>query len=160
VRREIAAVDPRQPAHAVATMEDLVRRSRSADRFKALLLAFLAAVAAALTATGIHGLLSFLVQQRTQEMGLRQALGATRPQVVRLVLFESLRMAAVGCAVGVAAALALSLKAGSLLYGVGPLDPLAWVGAVAGVVAVAVLSSLLPARAASRLDPLVALRTE
>jgi ABC-type antimicrobial peptide transport system permease subunit len=160
VQREIAAIDPRQPAHAVVTMDELVRRSRSADRFATLLLGFLAVLALALTATGIHGLLAFLVAQRTQELGLRQALGATRPQVVRLVLKESLRLVAIGCVVGIGLALAAVPRTESLLYEVRPIDPLSWTGALCTVLVVTLVSSLLPARAAARLDPLVALRTE
>jgi putative ABC transport system permease protein len=113
-----------------------------------------------LTATGIHGLLAFLVAQRTQELGLRQALGATRPQVVRLVLVESLRLVAIGCAVGIGIALAVVPRTESLLYEVRPVDPLSWSAALLAVLAVALVSSLIPARAAARLDPLVALRSE
>ena len=160
VAAEIRAVDPEQPAHAVALMEDLVRRSSSADRHVSTLLALFAGLALVLTATGIQGLLSFVVAQRTRELGLRQALGATPRQVGRLVLGESLRLIAAGCGAGLALALALLPRVAGLLYEVSPTDPVAWGAGVAGVLGVALGASLLPARGAAQIDPLVALHEE
>jgi len=160
VEREIRAIDPGQPAHAVSTMEDLVLRSSSRDRFASSLLAVLAGLALVLTATGIHGLLAFLVAQRTRELGLRQALGATPRQVGGLVLHEALRLAATGCGVGLALALALLPAVAGQLFETSPTDPLAWGSAFAAVVVVALGASLLPALAAARLDPQKALRAE
>jgi putative ABC transport system permease protein len=158
VRREIRVLDPRQPIHGFVTMDDLVRRSVSADR--TVLLGLLAGLALALAATGIYGVLSFLVAQRTQEIGLRMALGATRAQVVRLVMAESFRLTLVGCGAGFVVVLGFVRPMGRLLYGVGPVDPLALGGGLALVAAVALLAGLQPARRASRLDPLVALRSD
>jgi ABC-type antimicrobial peptide transport system permease subunit len=167
VRREIRALDPRQPIHGFVTMDDLVRRSVSADRLTAVLLGLtavllglLAALALTLAATGVYGVLSFLVAQRTQEIGLRMALGATRAQVVRLVMAESLRLTLVGCGAGLLVLLGVVRPMGRLLYGVGPVDPLALGGGLGLVAAVALLAGLQPARRASRLDPLAALRSD
>ena len=160
VQQEIRAIDPLQPAYGLVTMDDLVRRSVSADRFTTLVLALLASVALVLAATGIYGVLSFLVAQRTREIGLRLALGATRPGVMKMVLGESFRLVAVGCLFGLAAGAVLARHVASLLFGVQPGDP-ATLGIVLGLmVGVALLATLLPARRASRLDPQVALRQE
>lgn len=105
-------------------------------------------------------MLSFLVAQRTPEIGLRMALGATCAQVVRLVMAESLRLTLVGCGAGLLVVLSLLRPMGRLLYGVGPVDPIALGGGLALVAAVALLAGLQPARRASRLDPLVALRSD
>jgi putative ABC transport system permease protein len=160
VRQEIAAIDPRQPAHAVATMDELVRRSIAADRFLAALLIALAGLALVLAATGLNGLLAYLVGQRTQELGLRQALGATPGQVIGLVMGESLRLVLAGCATGLLLALALLPRFSVLLYEVGPSDVWAWAAAMGLLLTTAVVASLIPARAASRVDPLSALRAE
>jgi putative ABC transport system permease protein len=160
VRREIRALDPRQPIHGFVTMDDLVRRSVSADRLATLLLGLLAGLALALAATGIYGVLSFLVAHRTQEIGVRMALGATRAQVVRLVMAESLRLTIVGAGAGLLAVAGFLRPMGRLLYGVGPIDPVALGGGLSLLAAVALLAGLQPARRASRLDPLAALRSD
>ena len=160
VRQEIAAIDPRQPAHAVATMDELVRRSTAADRLLAAVLMGLAGLALVLAATGLHGLLAYLVGQRTQELGLRQALGATPAQVIGLVMGESLRLVLAGGAMGLLLALALLPQVSALLYEVGPSDVWAWAGAVGLLLTTAIVASLIPARAAARVDPLAALRAE
>jgi len=160
VRREVRALDPLQPIQGFVTMDDLVRRSVSADRLATVLLGLLAGLALVLAATGVYGVLSFLVAQRTQEIGLRMALGATRPRVVRLVMAESLRLTLIGCGAGLLVILAFVRPMGRLLYGVAPVDPVALGGGLALVAAVALLAGLQPARRASRLDPLVALRAD
>ena len=160
VQREIAVVDPLQPAYGLVTMDDLVRRSVAADRFATVLLGLLAGLALALAATGIYGVLSFLVAQRTHEIGLRMALGATRRAVVRMVMGESLRLTLAGCGIGLLASLGLARAAAGLLYEVRPDDPATLGGVVALMAGVALLAALVPARRASRLDPLVALRQD
>jgi putative ABC transport system permease protein len=160
VQQEIRAVDPLQPAYGLVTMDDLVRRSVSADRFTMLVLALLASLALVLAATGIYGVLSFLVAQRTSEIGLRLALGASPRQVVRLVMGEMLRLTLAGSAAGLLVSLALVRTASRLLYGVGPTDPVAFGLALLFMGAVAAAASLPPARRASRLDPVIALRAE
>jgi putative ABC transport system permease protein len=160
VQQEIRAVDPLQPAYGLVTMDDLVRRSVSADRFTMLVLALLASLALVLAATGIYGVLSFLVAQRTSEIGLRLALGASPRQVVGLVMGETLRLTLAGSAAGLLVSLALVRTASRLLYGVGPTDPVAFGLALLFMGAVAAAASLPPARRASRLDPVIALRAE
>jgi putative ABC transport system permease protein len=160
VEREIRAIDPGQPVHAVTTMEDLVRRSSSDDRFASTLLAVFAGLALVLTATGIHGLLAFLVAQRARELSLRQALGATPPQVGGIVLSESLRLVAAGCGLGGALAVLLAPVVAGRLFETSPADPLIWGCAFVGVVGADVAASLLPALTAARLDPRCALRAE
>ena len=160
VQREIAVLDPLQPAYGLVTMDDLVRRSVSADRFATVLLALLAGLALSLAATGIYGVLSFLVAQRTHEIGLRMALGATGQAVVRMVMGESLRLTLAGSAIGLLASLALARPVAHLLYGVTPDDPVTFGGVVVLMAGVALVAALLPARRASRLDPMAALRQE
>jgi putative ABC transport system permease protein len=160
VEAEIRSVDPEQPAHSVALMEDLVRRSSSTDRNVSALLALFAALALVLTATGIQGLLSFVVAQRSRELGLRQALGATPRQMGRLVLRESLRLVVAGFGAGLALSLTLLPLVAGLLYEVRPTDPVAWGAAALGVLVVALGASLVPAHGATLVDPLVALREE
>lgn len=153
-------MDPLQPAYGLVTMDDLVRRSVSADRFATVLLALLAGLALTLSATGIYGVLSFLVAQRTHEIGLRMALGASGRAVVAMVMGESLRLTLGGCAIGLVVALGLARPAASLLYGVRPIDPLTFAFVLALMAGVALAAALLPARRASRLDPMVALRQD
>jgi hypothetical protein len=160
VRGEIAAVDPRQAAHAVATMEELVRRSTEADRFAAALLLGLACLALVLAATGLHGLLAYVVAQRTPELGLRQALGATPGQVVTLVLGESLRPVLAGGALGLGVLLLAAPRLSGLLFEVGARDVRVWALAAGVLLLVAFFASLIPARAAARKGPLAALRAE
>jgi putative ABC transport system permease protein len=125
-----------------------------------VLLTCLAGLALVLTATGVYGLLTFLVAQRTRELGLRQALGATPRQVTLLVLSESVRLVAIGCGVGLAVALALVPSVAAHLFETSPTDALAWGSALATVLFITVGASLIPAQAAARLDPLQALREE
>jgi len=160
VRERVRAVDKDQPVGNVKTMEAWVAESVASRRFAVLLLAAFALVAAGLAAVGIYGVVSYGVAQRTHELGLRLALGAQRSDVLRLVIRQGMKMTLVGAAVGLAAALALTRLMAGLLYGVSATDPLVFAGVALLLVAVALLACYVPARRATRVDPMVALRHE
>jgi putative ABC transport system permease protein len=154
----VRAVDPEQPVSNVRTMDDVRDAAVVRPRFLATLLAAFGAAAVLLAAVGIYGLMSYTTAQRTKELGVRMALGASRRAVLRLVLGEGARLAVAGVAVGVLAALALSRVLASLLFGVRATDPLMLVGVSAAMAVIAALASWLPARRAARVDPARALR--
>jgi putative ABC transport system permease protein len=144
----------------VRTMEQIVGESLAGDRFAASLFAAFAAVALILAAIGIYGVMSFAVAQRTHEIGLRMALGAAPGQVLEMVLREGMLLACGGLLLGLAGAYAVGRTMKSVLYGISAIDPLA-IGAVAAILVLsAALACYLPARRATRVDPLVALRHE
>jgi ABC-type antimicrobial peptide transport system permease subunit len=132
----------------------------SQRRFTAFLLGSFAALAVILAAIGVHGLLSYNVTRRRQEIGIRMALGAGRGAVLALVMREGLVIVTAGLIVGLAGALALTRLLQALLFGVSPTDPLTFVMVAAVLTAIALIATLLPARRASQVDPLPALRTE
>jgi predicted permease len=160
LRKEVWAVDPQQPVGAIASMDQIVDRSLGLHRFSMLLMGGLALLALLLAAVGIYGVLSYLVSQRTREIGVRMALGASGRQVLRMVMGQGLLPVLVGVAVGLAGAFALTRLLSTLLVGVSATDPAAFVLAPAVLTAVALLASTLPARRASRLDPILALRPD
>jgi putative ABC transport system permease protein len=160
VRREVAALDPEQAVMSVMTMEQRVSTSLAQPRFNALLLNLLSALAAALAAVGIYGVISYSVAQRTREIGVRQALGATRRDVLRLVIGEGLTLAVAGVAIGLVASFALTRLMKGLLYGVSATDLSTFAGAAALLGAVAIAACWIPARRAMKVDPMVALRHE
>jgi predicted permease len=159
-RNELQQIDQQLPMAAVATMDQLLADSLSRSRFTMLLLGIFAAVALVLAAVGIYGLIAYSVTQRTQELGLRIALGAQRRDVLRLVLAQGTRLTLLGVAIGVFAALALSRLLATLLFAVSATDPLTFAGVAALLVLVALLACFIPARRATRVDPIVALRYE
>jgi putative ABC transport system permease protein len=164
MRREVSALDPDQPVFEVRTAREAVEQSVALERALAFLLSIFAAVAMALAAVGIFGVMSYTVTQRTQEIGLRMALGAQRSDILRLFLRHGLALALLGAGLGLAGAFALmrvlaSLASG-LLYGVSAADPLTYAAVSLALVAVALLACYLPARRATRVDPMVALRYE
>ncbi len=160
VKDELRALDPAQPAHNLATMEQLLARSLAPDRFSTWLLALLSMLALLLAATGIYGVMSYVVNQRKHEFGIRLALGAQSADLLRLILQQGLRLTLTGLTLGVLGALALTRLLKGLLFGVSAADPATYLGVALLLAAVALLACYLPARRAMRVDPLVALRHE
>jgi putative ABC transport system permease protein len=160
VRAAVREIDPDMPVSGLDTMEAIVARSVAQPRFIALLSGVFAALALALAAIGIYGVTSYAVAQRTSEIGVRMALGAGRSEVFRLVVGEGLKLASLGALLGVAGALALSRSMGTLLFEVAPQDPATYGATTAALLGVALLAGVLPARRATRVDPVVALRAE
>ncbi len=160
VRGEIATIDPDEPIYQVATLEQTLSNSVAPRRFNMLLLGIFAFIALALATVGIYGVMAFSVTLRTHEIGIRMALGAERRDVLGLVVREALRLTLVGILLGVAGAWALTRLLTSFLYDVRPTDPLTFLVVPAGLVAVAILASYMPARRAAKVDPMVALRYE
>ena len=130
------------------------------ERMMALLSGFFGALAGLLTMIGLYGVISYVVVNRRNEIGVRMALGASRVSIVGMVLWQTILLVALGTVLGIALALAATRGAGSLLFGLQPHDPLSLIGASVLVTAVALLAAFLPARRASRVDPMVALRYE
>jgi putative ABC transport system permease protein len=160
LRRAIMEVDPGIAVASIATMDELVAQSIGSSRFYALLVAVFAALALVLAAVGIYGVMSYAVAQRTQEIGVRLALGAGRRQIFALVVGETVKLAAVGLVLGLAGAVAVSRALGDLVFGIPRMDPVTFGVTAALLVAVAFLATWLPARRATRIDPMVALRIE
>jgi predicted permease len=160
VRRALRAVDPDLAASDIRTLQQVVDRSVAQPRFTMLLLLAFGGGALLLAAVGVYGVISYAVAQRTREMGIRRALGAQRVDVVRLIVGQGLRLAAIGVAIGVAAALAASRVLGTLLFGVRATDPLTFAAIPFLLLTVAFLASAIPALRALRTDPTTALRAE
>jgi predicted permease len=157
-RHEIAAIDPNLPLARIATMEQRMADSVARQRFSIQLMTAFAAIAAALAAIGIYGVLVYLVDQRKREIGIRLALGARTSNVLGLILGQGSRPVAIGLLAGVGGALALTRLLKGLLYEVSATDPLVFAGVSAGLVLVALVAMSAPARRAARVDPLAALR--
>jgi len=160
VRRLVLSIDPQQPIYDVRAMEERVSGSSSQPRFLSLLLGLFAAVAATLAAVGIYGVMSYTVAQQTRELGIRMALGAESSSVLRLVLNKGLILAGVGIALGIGGALALGKVVATQLFQTKAADPIVFLGVSLGLVVVALFATLVPARRATRVDPMVALRSE
>jgi predicted permease len=160
IRGAVQAVDPDQPVGELLEMNTLVSRSVADRRLMAVLLASFAGLALVLAAIGIYGVTAYGVSQRTREIGIRMALGAQRSDVFRLIVGGGMKLILVGIVVGVVAALALTRLLASLLYGVGASDPLTFGSVIAVLTLVALLANYLPARSATQVDPLTALREE
>jgi putative ABC transport system permease protein len=153
-------VDPDQPVTGLATMEEFVSETLSEPRFLTLLVGVFAAVAVLLATVGIYGVMSFLVGERTHEIGVRRALGAKDREVLKLVVRQGFEISLAGLAVGMAGALALTHVLSRMLVGVSATDPATLAGVMALLAAVALLACYIPARRAAKVDPLVALRYE
>jgi len=160
IKRALAAIEPNQPVSSVRTMEDVVGGSVGSRRFPMLLLSGFALLALVLAAVGIAGVVGYSVVQRTQEIGVRVALGARATDVLRLVIGHSLSWTLAGIAAGVAASLGLLRFLRTLLFGVTPADPIVLAGVSVLLVAVALAATYVPARRAMRVDPVSALRRD
>ncbi len=160
LRAEVRALDPNLPLIGPETMEEAIGRQVAPTRFYLLLVGLFAGVAALLAGVGLYGVASYLVSRRTREIGLRVALGAGRSEIVGMVVAQGLRPAALGVALGLAAALAGGRILESLLYNVAPRDPGIFVGVTVLVAGLVMAATWLPARRATRVDPMEALRVE
>jgi len=160
VRREALTVDPDQPISNLRTMERLVASSVAQPRFQTLLLAVFATVALLLAVGGIYGVMSYSVSQRTHEIGVRMALGAKAHDVLKLVVGQGMKLVLSGVAAGLCAAFALTRVIASLLFNVSATDPATFAMVAMLVIGVALIASYLPARRATKVDPLQSLRHE
>jgi putative ABC transport system permease protein len=160
VRRQVFEIDKEQPVADVATMGQLLASSLSQSRLSALLLAIFGAVALTLAAVGVYGVMSYPVTERVREIGVRMALGATRHDVLWMVVGRGMALAGAGVLIGLGGALALTRLMKTLLFGVSATDPLTFAVITLLLTAVALLAALLPARRATKVDPMVALKCE
>jgi putative ABC transport system permease protein len=153
-------LDPAIPAAALERLDAVITQSVAQRRFSMLLLAAFAFVAVFLAAVGLYGVVAYAVSQRTREIGLRMAIGAQHGDALRMVVGEGMKVAAAGIGVGLLAALWLARYVAAMLFGVTPFDPVSYSATAAILLTVTVLASYFPARRATTVDPLVALRAE
>jgi len=159
-RAEAAAIDPDMSVNESHSMADLASDAVSEPRFRTLLLGTFASLALALASIGVFGVLSYFVTQRTREIGIRMALGATPRRVLELIVSEGMRVVLLGLVIGLAGGLALGRTVQSLVYDVGVRDPKIYFVVAASLTAVALAACFIPARRAAVVDPMVALREE
>jgi predicted permease len=159
IRSQISRLDPSVPVD-IAPLRLRVERFADRPRFESALLGFFAFTGLLMAVIGLYGVTAFMVAQRTQEVGVRMALGASRSSILRLILYDGLRLIALGTALGLCAALALSRLLRTLLFSIGPHDPVTFAAVTALLALVALAATLLPARSATKVDPVVALRYE
>jgi putative ABC transport system permease protein len=160
VRNAVSRMNPNQPVYNVVTMERLVADSLTAKRVALLLLGIFAVAALALAAVGLYGVISYSVAQRTREIGIRMALGASAGDVLGMVLRQGMKLVAAGVAAGLLTAFGLTRLMSKLLFGVSATDPVTMAVVSLVLATVAVVASFIPARRATRVDPIVALRYE
>jgi predicted permease len=160
VRREIWKLDPDLPLFSVQTMDQILSLSVAGQRFNLLLMTLFAGLALILASVGIYGVMSYMVAQRTHEIGIRCALGARRRDVLKLVLGQGLRLTIIGVIVGVVGAYALTRVMMGLLFDVSATDPLTFAAVATLLTAVSLLACYIPARRAIKVDPMIALRYE
>jgi hypothetical protein len=160
IRKAVWSVDKDQPITRVATMDDLLARSAAERRFALILLEIFGLVALALAATGIYGVLSGSVAERVREIGVRLALGASRNQILGLVLRQGMTLTGLGAVIGLGGAVAATRAILTLLFGVSQLDPMTYLGVIALLLGMAMIACWIPAWRAARLDPAITLRAE
>jgi len=160
VRQQVQALDPTLPVYGAQTLDETVSASLSQRRFSMELVGLFALTALLLAGLGIYGVISYVVSERTHEIGIRLALGAQRRNILHIVLRHGLGLAIAGAAVGLICALIVSQLMASLLYGVRPTDPLTFAGVALLFIGVALVACYVPARRAMKVDPMVALRCE
>ena len=160
IRDAVRSVDATAAVSNIATMETVIARSLGSPRFYFTLLGTFAAIAMALALTGLYGVLSYAVAQRTREIGIRSALGSTRGGIVQLVTRDALKLVAAGVFLGLFGGIMVTRLMESMLYGTSPLDASTWLLAVALMIAAAMAAALIPAQRASKVDPLIAIQTE
>jgi putative ABC transport system permease protein len=160
VRKEVLALDKDQPISNVLTMNEIVSRSIWEQRFYAMLFGIFAAVALILAAVGIYGVMSYAITQRTREIGIRMALGAGQFNVLKLTLKQGMKLALIGVVIGLGAAFALTRLMSGMLFGVSATDLGTFVSIAGLLIGVTLLACYIPARRATKVDPLVALRYE
>jgi predicted permease len=160
IRDAVLAVDPTQPVSNVKTLSDMVQSSLASRRFVVTLLGVFAGIALLMAVLGLYGIISYTVAQRTQEIGIRMALGAERGAVLRLVIGQGMRLAVAGALIGLIASLAISGLLRNLLFGVSIFDPLTFAAMALVLIGAAFAASYVPAHRATRVDPMTALRYE
>ncbi|HEV8366352.1 MAG TPA: ABC transporter permease [Pyrinomonadaceae bacterium] len=160
VRNEVLALDKDQPVYSVRSLDSVLSESVAGPRFRTLVLGVFAGVALILASVGIYGVISYGVSQRTQEIGIRMALGARTPDALKLVVKGGMMLVLIGVAIGIAGAFALTRLLTSLLFGVAPTDAMTFASVAALLIIVSALACYIPARRATKVDPLVALRYE
>jgi putative ABC transport system permease protein len=160
VRAKIHQIDAEQPVFEVKTMETIREENIASPKFNTVLLGVFGGLALVLAAIGIYGVLSYTVTQRTYEIGLRMALGASQGNVLKMIMSHALKLTAVGMVVGVAGALLATRALTAMLFHISRTDPVTYVSIAVILAGVALLASFAPARRATRVDPMVALRNE
>ena len=159
VRDVVHRIDPEAPVE-IRTLDTVVGNTIARPRALSILVAVFAGVGLALAAIGVYGVMAYSVRERTQEIGVRMALGATEQSVARLIVGQALRLVIVGVAIGLAAAMLLTRSLGSLLYQVEPLDPWTFAGTAILLLAIATIAAYVPARRGMRMAPIQALRAQ
>jgi ABC-type antimicrobial peptide transport system permease subunit len=160
VQRQISSLDPQIAVNRVLTMQQIIGRATASQSFSASLVLAFALLSLLLAAVGLYGVLSYLVQQRIVEIGIRMALGAQRSEILRLVLLDGMRPVLFGLALGLVGGAVAGTLIKSILYGTRPLDPIVFAGMIGSLLVTAAIASAIPALRACRIEPTQALRIE